>query len=96
METTQKVTLKGLRKIAKSNFRARRSSILLNYGGIIFFAGGFLAWIYIHSTASVAFALPVAIGMIALIFNIAREAKFVDSCIQKWCENAGQLPKELK
>jgi hypothetical protein len=96
METQNKITLKGLRKEAKKRFRAKGSTILLNYGGIIFFLGGFLAWILINSTSSIAFALPVAIGMISLIYSITRENQWLDSMISKWAEKGMQLPDELK
>ncbi len=96
MQTTQQITLKGLRKIAKKQFRNRRSSIIMNYGGFILFLGGFLAWVYTDSTASVAFALPVAVGMISLIYSITKEAKYLDSIITKWAEGGMQLPEELK
>lgn len=96
METQNKISLKGLRKEAKKSFRARRTTILLNYGGMVFFLGGFLAWVLLNSTSSIAFALPVAIGMIAMTFSITKEGKFTDAMIEKWGANGQQLPNELK
>jgi len=96
METQNKISLKGLRKEARAKFRNKRSTILLNYGGMVFFLGGFLAWVLLNSTSSVAFALPVAIGMVAMIFSITKESQFVDAMIIKWSENGQQLPEGLK
>ena len=63
---------------------------------MVFFLGGFLAWVLINSTSSVAFALPVAIGMISLVYSITLEGKFTDAMIEKWGANGQQLPNELK
>ncbi len=96
METTQKISLKGLRKEAKRSFRNKRSTILLNYGGMEFFAGGFLAWVLLNSTSAVAFALPVAIGMISMVYSITLESRWIDTMITRWAEGGLQLPSELK
>jgi hypothetical protein len=96
METQNKISLKGLRKEARKKFRNKRSTVLLNYGGMVFFLGGFLAWVLLNSTSSIAFALPVAIGMVAMIFSITKESQFVDAMIIKWSENGQQLPEGLK
>lgn len=96
METQNKISLKGLRKEAKKSFRARRTTVLLNYGGMVFFLGGFLAWVLLNSTSSIAFALPVAVGMISLVYSITLESRWIDLMIQKWAESNMQLPDELR
>lgn len=96
METTTRVTLKGLRKAAKAKFRARRSTILMNYGGMILILGSFLFWAFQHKTNAVGFALPIAIGIISLIYSITLEARFVDRQIQSWASNGQQLPDEIR
>jgi hypothetical protein len=95
METIQKISLQGVKKIARAKFRAKSENIMMAWGGMVLVAGSLAYWVLFNTTSTIAFALPIAIGIVFLVYLITKQEKFVDKMIEKWSENGCQLPENL-
>jgi hypothetical protein len=96
METTQKITLKGLRKEAKAKFRAKRTTILMYSGGLILMLGAFLYWVLSREINNIIFSLPMAVGLVIMVYGLTLQENYVDRQIELWASNGQQLPEGLK